>query len=353
LGEILLTEDEIDRYARQLVLRDIGLRGQERLKSSRVAILGMGGLGTPAALLLTRMGIGFIRIVDRDIVSGTDLHRQVLFNLDDVGLPKVEAAKTSLNKMNPDVEIDAIAIPILNENIDKLIEDVDLIIDGLDNIRTRYIINRAALRMGKPYIFSAAVEMFGIVSTIIPGETPCLECFYSGLQDEFLPRCAVVGVHPSITFITSAIAVSEATKLIVSGEPSLKGKLLFIDLRSMDFNLLELKRDENCGVCGRGVAPEIEQPLVELGCARDGKSVYFINKFIDGFNMDEAVTNILKIGSITRMGDQFIKFKIDESLQGTLFKSGSMIIEVSGMATLNEREIIGIYESISNVKIYR
>ncbi|RSN69190.1 HesA/MoeB/ThiF family protein, partial [Candidatus Korarchaeum cryptofilum] len=193
MGEILLTEDEIDRYARQLVLRDIGLRGQERLKSSRVAILGMGGLGTPAALLLTRMGIGFIRIVDRDIVSGTDLHRQVLFNLDDVGLPKVEAAKTSLNKMNPDVEIDAIATPILNENIDKLIEDVDLIIDGLDNIRTRYIINRAALRMGKPYIFSAAVEMFGIVSTIIPGETPCLECFYSGLQDEFLPRCAVVG----------------------------------------------------------------------------------------------------------------------------------------------------------------
>jgi hypothetical protein len=195
--------------------------------------------------------------------------------------------------------------------------------------------------------------MFGIVSTIIPGETPCLECFYSGLQDEFLPRCAVVGVHPSITFITSAIAVSEATKLIVSGEPSLKGKLLFIDLRSMDFNLLELKRDENCGVCGRGVAPEIEQPLVELGCARDGKSVYFINKFIDGFNMDEAVTNILKIGSITRTGDQFIKFKIDESLQGTLFKSGSMIIEVSGMATLNEREIIRIYESISSVKIYR
>jgi len=151
----LLTEDEIDRYARQLVLRDIGLRGQERLKSSRVAILGMGGLGTPAALLLTRMGIGFIRIVDRDIVSGTDLHRQVLFNLDDVGLPKVEAAKTSLNKMNPDVEIDAIATPILNENIDKLIEDVDLIIDGLDNIRTRYIINRAALRMGKPYRNSA------------------------------------------------------------------------------------------------------------------------------------------------------------------------------------------------------
>jgi len=348
----LLTEYDIDRYARQIVLRDIGLIGQERLKSSRVAILGMGGLGTPAALLLTRMGIGFLRIVDRDIVSGTDLHRQVLFNPDDVGLPKVEVAKASLNKMNPDVEVDAIATPILDENIDKLIEDVDLVIDGLDNIRTRYIINRAALRKGKPYIFSAAVEMFGVVSTIIPGETPCLECFYSGLRDEFMPRCATVGVHPSITFLTSAIAVSEATKLIVSGEPSLKGKLLFIDLRSMDFNLLELKRDENCGACGRGLATEIEQPLVELGCARDGKSVYFVNKFIDGFSMDEAVANISKIGSVMRRGDQFIKFKVDESIQGTLFKSGSMLIEVSGMAMLGEKEVIGIYERISNVKLY-
>ena len=348
----MLTEYDIDRYARQIVLRDIGLIGQERLKSSRVAILGMGGLGTPAALLLTRMGIGFLRIVDRDIVSGTDLHRQVLFNPDDVGLPKVEVAKASLNKMNPDVEVDAIATPILDENIDKLIEDVDLVIDGLDNIRTRYIINRAALRKGKPYIFSAAVEMFGVVSTIIPGETPCLECFYSGLRDEFMPRCATVGVHPSITFLTSAIAVSEATKLIVSGEPSLKGKLLFIDLRSMDFNLLELKRDENCGACGRGLATEIEQPLVELGCARDGKSVYFVNKFIDGFSMDEAVASISKIGSVMRRGDQFIKFKIDESIQGTLFKSGSMLIEVSGMTLLNEDEIIGIYERISKARLH-
>ncbi len=341
-----LTDEDVERYSRQVVLQDIGLEGQERLKRARVAILGMGGLGTPAALLLARMGLGYLRIVDRDLVSLTDLHRQLLYDPSDVGLPKVEAARNSLRRINPEIEVDAVAAPIMRGNVEELIEGVDIVLDGLDNMRTRYIVNRAILRMGKPYIFSAAVEMFGVVSTIVPGETACLECFYPGLEDELLPKCAQVGVHPSVTSIVASISVAEAVRMIVKGEPALKGKLLFIDLRNMEFSKIDIRRNESCPACSlEGDAAEL--PRVEVGCARDGKNVYFVNE-MRSLDLDLIREKILRKGwKVLRISDHSLMFEVDSNYSGTVMRGGSIVVEVGRADLSTERRVREILDLLS------
>lgn len=324
-----LRDDEVDAYSRQIALRDIGIEGQERLRSGRAAIIGMGGLGTPAAMLLARMGIGYLKLIDRDIVSRTDLHRQVLYCPDDVGLPKVEVARRELLRINPFLEVEAVAAPLMRKNALELIRGVDVVIDGLDSMRARYLLNRAVLNFGVPYVFSAAVEMFGAVSTIIPGETPCLECFYSGLRDELLPRCAQVGVHPSLTLTAAAFSVSEAVKLITGKEPSLKGKLLLIDLRNLEFTTLGLRKNASCPACSRsrGLEDLEDLPEIELSCSRDGRNVYFINSPHE-LDLDEVAERVRGMGwSLLERGDQYLKF-FAADLSCTVMRSGSMVIEL-------------------------
>lgn len=333
-----LSDDDFERYARQVVLQDIGPDGQERLRNAKVVILGMGGLGTPAALLLARMGVGHLRIVDRDVVSLTDLHRQLLYDVGDVGIPKVEAAERALRRINPDVRVEAVAAPVMKGNVQKLLEGVDIILDGLDNMRTRYIVNRAALRMGKPYVFSAAVEMFGVVSTILPGETACLECFYPGLRDELLPRCAQVGVHPSVTSIVASISAAEAVRVIVGREPALGGKLLFLDLRSMEFVKANVRRSDSCPACSSPQDAE-DLPEVEVGCSRDGRNVYFLNE-TRSLDLDSLRGRISGRGwRILGAGDRFLRFEIDENYAGTVMSDGSIVLEVRRVELSTERRI--------------
>ena len=342
----MLSDEEVDLYSRQVVLMDIGLEGQEKLKGARVAILGMGGLGTPAALLLARMGIGYLRLVDRDTVSKTDLHRQMLYHPEDVGLPKVVVAKRELLKMNPNLEVEAVAAPLMKSNALELLDEVDAVIDGLDNIRARYILNRTILRLRLPYVFAAAVEMFGAVSSIIPGETACLECFYSGLRDEFLPKCAQVGVHPSLTFITAAISVSEVVKIMTGREPSLKGKLLFVDLRNLEFDSLEVRRGPSCSACSRD-STELESvedlPELEASCSRDGRNVYFINNS-SKLNLEFIAEIVSRKGwKIIGRGDQYLKFSSGD-LSCTALEGGSIVVEVGKIDFSTENRIREIRE---------
>ena len=342
----MLEIELLNRYARQIVLRDIGLEGQEKLRNSTVAVVGVGGLGAPASLLLASIGIGKLILIDRDIVSLTDLHRQPLYRSGDVDLPKVEVAEKRLKEINPYIEIEIYPEPLDWSNVDEIVEKSDIVVDGLDSMRARYILNRTVVKHRKPYIFAGAIEMYGNVTTIIPYETPCLECFYYVEDEESLPTCATVGVHPSITTLIASIAVSEATKYLVSGKPSLLNTLLYIDLRTLDFNKIEILRDETCPVCGtnpRGKPKEIELEEVELSCARDGSGIYFVNKLVENLDLTMVKRRLKESGwEITRESRYSLSFKIDDMKSATILKSGVLI----GKSKVHSKEIPDFFRDL-------
>lgn len=347
--------DLFDVYARQIVLRDIGPDGQERLINSRVAIIGLGGLGSPAAMLMASMGVGFLRIVDRDIVSLTDLHRQPLYTRRDVDKPKVEVAKERLLELNPRMKIEAIPAPVTPDNINGIVSDVDVVIDGLDNMWARYIINRAVVKYRKPYIFASAIEMYGNVSTIIPFETPCLECFYGGLDDEALPTCAEVGVHPSLTHMVASISVSEAGRILMGVEPVLKNTLLYVDLKSVSLDKIRILRDEECPVCGskpRGEVKPVKLPLTEVSCARDGTGIIFVNNIVPGIDLGDVADRVRRMGyTVVDVGDMSLRFKVDENISGVLLSSGVLIGKVKFYSGEINDKILGIYRNILDIDV--
>jgi molybdopterin-synthase adenylyltransferase len=347
-----LTEKELETYSRQIVLADIGYDGQLKLRNARACLIGVGGLGSPIATQLVGMGIGYLRIVDRDIVSRSDLHRQHLYDADCVGLPKVEIAQQKLSKLNPDVKLDPIPESLNSINAEELISGMDVVIDGLDRPEPRYLVNRICNKFKIPYVFGAAIEAFGNVSTIMPGQTFCLECFMPGLKDEDLPVCGVVGVHPSVIGIVSSVQVSEAVRLIIGQKPKLYNKLLYVDLREFEFNILEMQSVESCRVCGvqpDGAPQEITDRLFEETCARDGRRNFVLspNRRI---NIDlDKLNNLLKknrfpIQSAGQLGTTFNPAK---DIQACILKSGIMIAQTPPEMEANIKDkVFDTYQSI-------
>jgi len=327
-----LTDQELETYSRQIVLADIGYDGQLKLRNASACLIGVGGLGSPIATQIVGMGIGYLRIVDRDIVSRSDLHRQHLYDADCVGLPKVEVARQKLNKLNPDVKIEAIPESLNSVNAEELISGMDVVIDGLDRPEPRYLVNRICNRLRIPYVFGAAIETFGNVSTLMPGQTFCLECFMPGLRDEDLPVCGVVGVHPSVIGMVSSVQVSEAVRLIIGQQPKLFNRLFYIDLREFEFNILEMQAVDSCRVCGPqpdGLPQEIGDRLFEETCARDGRRNFVLspNRRI---NIDLG-----KLGKLLKKrrfpiqiaGQLGTTFKPSRDIQACILKSGIMIAQ--------------------------
>ena len=347
-----LTDQELETYARQIVLGDIGYEGQVKLRNAKACIVGMGGLGSAIAPKLVGMGIGYLRIIDRDIVSRSDLHRQHLYDVDSVGKPKVEVAFQKLSRLNPDVKVDPFPESLNSTNADLLIANVDVILDGLDNIEPRYLANRTCNKLNIPYVFGAAIETFGNVSTIVPGQTLCLECFMPGLKNDDLPKCGVVGVHPSILGIVTAVQVSEAIRLITGQVPKLLRKLLYIDLGDMKFNTMTLVNREHCPVCGTN-STELTSPLVdkfyEETCARDGRRNFIISpkKRIE-INLDELRRILAEKGFRTKTSGLLgIRFEQSEGVITSILKSGTMIVQTPPGLEDNQREdVLETYESI-------
>jgi adenylyltransferase/sulfurtransferase len=327
-----LTDKELETYSRQIVLADIGYDGQLKLRNAKTCLIGVGGLGSPTATQLVGMGIGYLRIVDRDIVSRSDLHRQHLYDAESVGLPKVEIAQQKLNRLNPDVKIDAIPESLNSINAEEIISGMDVVVDGLDRPEPRYLVNRTCNRLKIPYVFGAAIEAFGNVSTLLPGQTFCLECFMPGLKDEDLPVCGVVGVHPSVIGMVSSVQVSEAVRLIIGQEPKLFNKLLYIDLREFEFNILEMQSVDSCRVCGvrpDGEPEEITDRLFEETCARDGRRNFVLSPNrrikVDLVELGRLLKKKrFKIQSAGQLGTTFIPSK---DIQACLLKSGIMIAQ--------------------------
>jgi len=347
-----LTDQELETYSRQIVLADIGYDGQLKLRNARVCLIGVGGLGSPIATQLVGMGIGYLRIVDRDIVSRSDLHRQHLYDAGCVGMPKVEMAQQKLNQLNPDVQIDAVPESLNSFNAEGIIRGMDVVIDGLDRPEPRYLVNRICHQLKIPYVFGAAIEAFGNASTILPGQTFCLECFMPGLKDEDLPVCGVVGVHPSVIGMVSSVQVSEAVRLLIGQEPKLFNKLLYIDLREFEFNILEMQSVENCRVCGKnpdGPPEELADRFFEETCARDGRRNFVLTPGrrinIDLSKLAKHVKkNNFPIRSATKLG---ITFMPSGDIQACLLASGIMIAQTppGTKADINEK-VFEIYRSI-------
>ena len=347
-----LSNKEMETYSRQIVLADIGYDGQLKLRNAKACLIGVGGLGAPIATKLVGMGIGFLRIVDRDIVSRSDLHRQHLYDADCVGLPKVEIARQKLNKLNPDVKLDAIPESLNSNNAEDIIGGMDVVIDGLDRPEPRYLVNRTCNKLKIPYVFGAAIEAFGNVSTLMPGQTFCLECFMPGLTDEDLPVCGVVGVHPSVLGMVSSIQVSEAVRIIIGQEPNLYNKLFYIDLREFEFKTLEMQAVESCKVCGPqpdGLPEEITDRLFEETCARDGRRNFVLS------TKDRITIDLKKLATLLKKrrfriqstGELGTSFNPAKDIQACILKSGIMIAQTppDTQEEIKDR-VFQIYQSI-------
>ena len=241
----MLTPSEQERYDRQIMIAGIGQEGQERLKRSRVVIAGAGGLGSPVAIYLTAAGIGMIRVVDHDRVTLSNLNRQILHWEEDVGRKKVESARTKLRNLNPTVEIQAIAETITEDNVSELVDGCDVIVDAMDNLPTRYILNHCAVAKRIPFIHGAVNGFEGRVMTVIPGETACLRCMYRGLvpQEKF----PVIGVAPAIV---GSIQATEVIKYVVGMGDLLTDRLLVYDGLKVTFNEFRLSKNPSCDHCG-------------------------------------------------------------------------------------------------------
>jgi len=248
----MLDQNELIRYNRQLIIPDFGEEGQRKLKDSHVVIVGIGGLGCASATYLTAAGVGHITIVDFDTVELSDLNRQILYWEDEIGERKVVVAQRKLSKLNPSVEITPIFAKITNENVLSIIDGAQVVVDGLDNSATRLVVNSACIKQKIPYVYGGVSRLRGMITTIIPGQTPCLAC----LLPEGVEGLGVLGVTPALIANLQAL---EVIKLLIGHSPSLAGKLLLFNGDDIKFRVHEIRRNKSCPVCSQVLRQQEER----------------------------------------------------------------------------------------------
>jgi molybdopterin/thiamine biosynthesis adenylyltransferase/rhodanese-related sulfurtransferase len=269
-GTEALTNEEVLRYSRHLILPDVGVDGQRKLKAGRILLIGAGGLGSPLALYLAAAGVGTLGLVDFDVVDISNLHRQVLHGTKDVGRPKLESARERLRDVNPHVHVEPYETRLTSQNALDIIRDYDVVIDGTDNFATRYLTNDACVLLGKPNVYGSIFRFEGQASVFALEEGPCYRCLFPEPPPPgMVPSCAEGGVLGVLPGLVGTIQATEGIKLILGvGEP-LIGRLLLIDALTMRFRTVRLRKDPNCPACGTheitelidydqfcGVAPE-------------------------------------------------------------------------------------------------
>ncbi|MFN3742408.1 MAG: molybdopterin-synthase adenylyltransferase MoeB [Anaerolineales bacterium] len=246
-----LTHEEILRYSRHLLIPEIGLRGQQKLKASSVLVIGTGGLGSPAALYLAAAGVGRIGIVDYDVVDASNLQRQIIHGTSTLGQRKVESARRRMLDLNPDIEVIAYDQPFTSENAMRIAADYDVIVDGTDNFPTRYLSNDVAVFLGKPNVYASIFRFDGQVSVFYAKEGPCYRCLFPAPPPPGLvPSCAEGGVLGVLPGVIGSIQATETLKLLLGIGQPLIGRLLLYNALDMSFDFVELKKNPKCRVCG-------------------------------------------------------------------------------------------------------
>ena len=350
-GEVSdLSEKELDRYSRQIMLEEIGYQGQLKLKQASICVVGVGGLGNPIVTRLAAMGIGKIRIVDRDVIELSNLHRQTMFNEDDIGQVKVETAAKKLRKLNQDIVIEELPVSINDYTALDVVDGCDVVIDALDSVNARYSLNKACIEKKIPFVTGAAVGVTGQSFTILPNETACYHCLFPALDEDSMPTCSIEGVHPSILSIIGGIEVSEAVKIITGKEPSLKDKVLHVDLENLIFNFTKVSRVQECSVCGSGKKqdkPKEELILEEL-CGRNrGKRTFSVTPtYPVALNVDDIASIAKERGFIVEnLGDLGISMRTND-ISVSFMKSGSAVL----VGPKDEQEATSLYKDLLGVK---
>ena len=265
-----LSPEQLKRYSRHIMLPEVGEIGQGKLLDARVLCLGAGGLGSPSALYLAAAGVGTIGIVDDDLVDESNLQRQVLHNMERLGMPKVESARKTLQALNPDVKVVAHQERLTSENIMEILAGYDLVVDGADNFPTRYLLNDAALKLGKPVVHASIFRFEGQLTTFLPDQGPCYRCLYPDPPPPGMaPSCQEAGVLGVLPGIVGCLQANEALKLILDAGQSLSGRLLVFDALGTKFRTLKLRKDPECRVCSKH-PDEIELIDYEEFCSIGG-----------------------------------------------------------------------------------
>jgi adenylyltransferase/sulfurtransferase len=246
-----LSRDELLRYSRHLILPDVALDGQRRIKAARVLLVGAGGLGSPAALYLAAAGVGTIGLVDFDVVDISNLQRQVLHGTAAVGRPKLESARARIADLNPNVNVETHETRLTSANALEIIDEYDVIVDGTDNFATRYLVNDACVLLGKPNVYGSIFRFDGQASIFCTAEGPCYRCLYpTPPAPGSVPNCAEGGVLGVLPGLVGTIQATEALKLILGAGEALVGRLLLVDALGMNFRTVRVPRDPTCPACG-------------------------------------------------------------------------------------------------------
>lgn len=264
-GNVSLSHEEVSRYSRHLLLPEVTIEGQKRLKAGRVLLVGAGGLGSPAALYLAAAGVGTIGLVDFDVVDESNLQRQILHDTRWVGRPKVESARDRLQALNPHVDVVLFGERLTSENALRIIEGFDVVVDGSDNFATRYLTNDACFLLGKPNVYGSIFRFEGQVSVFHPEKGPCYRCLYpSPPPPGLVPSCAEGGVLGVLPGVIGCLQATEAIKLILGVGQPLVGRLVLYDALDLVFRELKLRRDPSCPLCGESRTIRVPEGYEEL-----------------------------------------------------------------------------------------
>ena len=310
-------------YSRQMVLKEFGKRGQEKLAKSKVAVVGLGGLGTVSSLYLALAGVGHLRLIDQDTVELANMHRQILYTPKDLHYPKAEVSARRLRKMNPLVKVEAVPENVNSQNVERLLSGVDCVVDGLDNMQSRYIVNRTCAELRVPYVFGAAIGTEGSLTVFAPPETPCLECVFSNVEDDYIQTCDTRGVLGATPGIIGTMQAMEAVKLLTRIGKSLKGKLMICDFSDMYFTTVDIFKRKGCPSCqAKARVPYEKERLVWL-CGRNTVNINPEKPW--AINLQEACRLINSHFKIRARSHLAIIFASKGS-ELTLFKGGRMLI---------------------------
>jgi adenylyltransferase/sulfurtransferase len=265
-----MDDNQLLRYSRHILLPEIGIEGQEKLLGARALLIGAGGLGAPASLYLAASGVGRLTLCDHDSVDLTNLQRQIVHFTDSIGRLKVDSARATLARINPEIAIETVGERVAGERLERLVEAADVVIDATDNFATRHAINRACVRHRRPLVSGAAIRFDGQVAVfdLRQPASPCYHCLFPESGDLEEMRCAVMGVFAPLVGVIGATQAAEALKLLMGVGRDLTGRLLMLDALSMEWRSVRLKKDPACPVCGGG---DTAQKQAAAACAREGR----------------------------------------------------------------------------------
>ncbi len=317
----------LERYSRQILFTEIGEEGQRAIRRSRVLIVGLGALGSVSSDMLVRAGVGFIRLIDRDYVDETNLQRQSLYDEQDLELPKAVAAVEKLRRVNTEVKVEGRVDDLAPENMEEHLEGIDLLIDGTDNFETRYLVNDACIKAGKPWIYAACVGSYGMSFVIRPGITPCLRCLMEeGPPPGATPTCDTAGVIAPVVHAVAAWQVAEALKLLAGRENMLLGSVISLDIWRGKFDRFQPSEPrKECPACGKRDFEYLSGKLGSRAAILCGRGAVQVRPQVrESLALEELASRLRPLGTV-KVNPYLLRFET-EGKEMVVFADGRAII---------------------------